>query len=66
MKNPFNVLPEKQEIEANSCFTFNIDFAPYEPDSYFFQVAQFFMHLLNGNQYKNKKLITSVPTGRPG
>ena len=36
VKNPFNVVPEKQEIEAHSCFTFNVDFAPYEPDSYFF------------------------------
>ena len=36
VKNPFNVTPERHEIEANSSFTFNVDFAPYEPDSYFF------------------------------
>lgn len=37
--NPFKVLPAKQEIGPNSTFAFNVDFAPYEPDSYFFQMA---------------------------
>ena len=36
VKNPFKVVPERQEIEANGTFTFSADFAPYEPDSYFF------------------------------
>jgi hypothetical protein len=35
-KNPFNVRPAQQEIPANSNFVFEVDFAPYEPDSYFF------------------------------
>ena len=34
--NPFKVLPAQQEISPNSTFAFNVDFAPYEPDSYFF------------------------------
>ena len=66
VKNPFNVIPERQEISANSTYIFNVDFAPYEPDSYFFQIAQCFMYLINGNQFKNKKLITSMPSGKPG
>jgi len=56
VKNPFRVIPERQEVEANSTYSFNVDFAPYEPDSYFFQIAQCFMHLLNGNAFKTKKL----------
>jgi len=35
-KNPFSVRPAQQEIPANSNFVFEVDFAPYEPDSYFF------------------------------
>ena len=49
MKNPFKVTPERQEIDANDTFVFNVDFAPFEPDSYFFQIAQCFLTLLNGN-----------------
>ena len=66
VKNPFRIVPERQEIEANGSFTFNADFAPYEPDSYFFQIAQCYINLLNGNQFKTKKLLTSVPSGKPG
>lgn len=36
VKNPFNVSPAQQEIGAKSSFQFNVEFAPYEPDSYFF------------------------------
>lgn len=36
VKNPFKVRPEKQTIEANSSFQFNAEFAPFEPDQYFF------------------------------
>ena len=36
VKNPFKVLPAQQEVAPNSNFVFNVDFAPYEPDSYFF------------------------------
>ena len=36
VKNPFKVLPAQKEIGANQSFVFNTDFAPYEPDSYFF------------------------------
>jgi hypothetical protein len=43
VKNPFRIRPEIQRVDANSTFTFNIDFAPYEPDQYFFQLAQCFV-----------------------
>ena len=56
VKNPFKVLPAKQEIPANDNFVFGVDFAPYEPDSYFFQIAQCFITLQNGNHGKMKKL----------
>jgi len=56
VKNPFKVLPAQKEIPANSQFCFNCDFAPYEPDSYFFQIAQCFVTLLNGNHNKMKQL----------
>lgn len=36
VKNPFKVLPAQKEVAPNSIFAFNVDFAPYEPDSYFF------------------------------
>jgi len=36
VKNPFRVLPESTTIKSNSSFNFNVEFAPYEPDSYFF------------------------------
>lgn len=39
VKNPFKVLPAQAEVGPNSNFIFNVDFAPYEPDSYFFQIA---------------------------
>ena len=39
VKNPFRITPERQEIAANDSFSFNVDFCPYEPDSYFFQIA---------------------------
>ena len=44
------------EINPDDTATFNVDFAPYEPDSYFFQIGQCFINLLNGNDGKNKKL----------
>ena len=36
VKNPFRVLPESTTIKANSSFNFNVEYAPFEPDSYFF------------------------------
>lgn len=39
VKNPFRVRPETQKVEANSTFNFITEFAPYEPDQYFFQIA---------------------------
>jgi hypothetical protein len=36
VSNPFKVTPERKEVEGNSTFTFDVSFAPYEPDSYFF------------------------------
>jgi hypothetical protein len=56
VKNPFNVMPAQQEVGPNSTFIFNVDFAPYEPDSYFFQIAQCFITLQNGNHHKMKQL----------
>lgn len=35
-KNPFNVKPSQVEISANGNFVFDVDFAPFEPDGYFF------------------------------
>ena len=60
LKNPFSVHPTRQEIPANSTFTFNVDFGPYESDSYFFQIAQCFVQLLNGNHNKTKQLLASM------
>jgi len=54
IRNPFNVTPVCMEIPANGQQNFAVDFAPYEPDSYFFQIAQCFVHLLNGNEFKTK------------
>jgi|Transcript_39342 hypothetical protein len=59
VKNPFKVIPAQKEIPANSTFVFNVDFAPYEPDSYFFQIAQCFVTLQNGNHDKMKQLALS-------
>lgn len=39
VKNPFRIKPERQVIEAKSVFNFNVEFGPYEPDQYFFQIA---------------------------
>jgi len=60
VKNPFKVTPAQQEIPANSTFVFNVDFAPYEPDSYFFQIAQCFVTLQNGNHQKMKQLLQNT------
>lgn len=57
VKNPFRIRPENAKIEANSQMTFNVEFAPFEPDQYFFQVAQCFVTLQNGAISKNKRLI---------
>ena len=40
---------------------FNVDFAPLEPDGYFFQMAQCFVHLINGNEFKTKTLAPPKP-----
>ena len=36
---------------------FNVEFGPYEPDQYFFQIAQCHITLLNGALSKNKRII---------
>lgn len=33
------ISPSQQEIPAKSSFTFSIEFSPFEPDAYFFQIA---------------------------
>ena len=63
VKNPFKVLPAKQEVQANSTFIFNVDFAPYEPDSYFFQIAQCFITLKNGNHNRMKQMAGNATMG---
>ena len=64
VKNPFKVLPAQQEIGPNSTFVFSCDFAPYESDSYFFQIAQCFVTLRNGNHGKMKQLAATQTMGR--
>jgi len=49
VKNPFRVNPVCAEIPAGENRVFDAEFAPYEPDSYFFQIAQCFISLKNGN-----------------
>jgi hypothetical protein len=36
---------------------FHFEFAPYEPDQYFFQIAQCFIQPNNGALSKNKRLL---------
>lgn len=48
--------PKSATIPANGSYQFNVKFAPYEPGSYFFQVAQCFTQLLNGTHNKVKKM----------
>jgi hypothetical protein len=36
VKNPFRMRPENAKLEANSSMSFTVEFAPYEPDQYFF------------------------------
>lgn len=57
VKNPFRVRPAEAKIEANSQAGFTVDFAPFEPDQYFFQQAQCYVSLNNGALSKNKRLI---------
>lgn len=65
VKNPFSVVPATQEIPANGNFVFSVDFAPYEPDSYFFQLAQCFITLKNGNHAKTKQLAMAASSAGP-
>jgi len=39
---------------------FNVDFAPYEVDSYFFQIVQCFVTLKNGNHSRMKELASAT------
>jgi len=57
VKNPYRVRPENAKVEADSQMDFDVEFAPYEPDQYFFQVAQCFIQPNNGALSKNKRLI---------
>jgi hypothetical protein len=57
VNNPFRVRPAEAKIEANSQMNFTVDFAPFEPDQYFFQQAQCFVTINNGAHSKNKRLI---------
>ena len=64
-ENPFRFFPSEAVIPPHETVDFEVKFAPYEPDSYFFQEAQCFIQLLNGMQNKVKKL-TMAGTGGPG
>ena len=57
VKNPFRIRPTNAKIEAGCQMIFQVEFAPFEPDQYFFQVAQAFVTLHNGAISKNKRLI---------
>lgn len=57
VKNPFRIRPETATIDPNSNMSFQVEFAPYEPDQYFFQSAQCFVSLNNGGTSKNKRII---------
>jgi hypothetical protein len=63
IKNPFRVKPDEFEMQPNSSQVFQCEFCPSEPDSYFFQIAQCFITLLNGNNGKTKKLAMSMTGG---
>jgi hypothetical protein len=56
IENPFKVLPAQATVPANTNFQFNVRFAPHVPDSYFFQIAQCFVQMLNGSGSKNKRV----------
>jgi hypothetical protein len=36
VKNPFRVAPAESEIPAGTTMMYEVEFAPYEMDSYFF------------------------------
>ena len=57
VKNPFRIKPEHTRIDAHGSANFTVDFAPYEPDQYFFQTAQCFIQVQNGGLSKNKRII---------
>ena len=39
VKNPFKMRPDNAQIAPGTTMTFNAEFAPHEPDQYFFQTA---------------------------
>jgi hypothetical protein len=57
VKNPFRIRPETATVPAQGSFSFQVEFAPYEPDQYFFQIAQCFVQMNNGGLSKNKRII---------
>ena len=36
VKNPFRIRPNNAKVEAGCQMVFQVEFAPYEPDQYFF------------------------------
>ena len=60
IENPFKVSPAQTVIPANSSFQFNVRFAPHVPDSYFFQIAQCFIQLVNGCGTKTKRMAAGT------
>jgi hypothetical protein len=57
VSNPFKIRPACQSIASSSSFDFQADFCPYEPDQYFFQIAQCHVTMQNGALSKNKRIL---------
>ena len=53
--NPYKVDESVMIIDAKSSANFVIKFRPFEPDYYFFQILQWFVYLLNGNEKKMRR-----------
>ena len=63
VKNPFRVTPAESEIPAETTMMYDVEFAPYESDSYFFQIGQCYVTMLNGNTDHVKKLAVETQVG---
>ena len=59
VENPFKIRPAVQTIAPESTYEFSADFCPYEPDQYFFQIAQCHVTMLNGAISKNKRVLAA-------
>jgi hypothetical protein len=62
VRNPFRVTPAESEIPAETTMMYEVEFAPFEIDSYFFQIGQAYITMLNGNTDNVKKLAIESQT----